>query len=74
MFELLMDPTNPSNKAQIQFGGFGIAPNKDIVMNFMHEGQNMQVSMPDPAAAVSATSNSGPRKAEPGNPHHLGTV
>merc|ERR1712066_846258 len=48
--------------------------NRDIVMNFTHEGQVLQVTSPDPDAGVSATTDGGPRKAEVGNPHHLGTV
>jgi len=73
-FELLMDPSDPTSLAQVEFQGFGVAPNRDITMSFLHEGQTMQVTMPDPDAAVAATADSGPRKAEPGNPHQLPTV
>merc|ERR1712238_118565 len=40
----------------------------------MHEGQNLQVMMADPDAAMGASAASGPRKAESGNKHHLPTV
>merc|ERR1719210_2784204 len=70
-FELLIDPTNSSQRAQIEFTGFGIAPNKDIVLNFLHEGVGLQVQMPDPDAATTA---GGIRKATPGNPNEVPTV
>jgi len=73
-FELLMDPTDATSRAQVEFLGFGVAPNKDITMSFLHEGQTMTVTMPDPDAAVAASADSGPRKAEPGNANQLPTV
>jgi len=73
-FEVLVDSSQVRKRNQVQFTGFGTAPNSDIVMNFMHEGQNVQVAMPDPNAAVGAASASGPRKADPGNRLELGTI
>lgn len=73
-FEVLVDSSQVRKRNQVQFTGFGTAPNSDIVMNFMHEGQNVQVAMPDPNAAVGAVSASGPRKADPGNRLELGTI
>lgn len=73
-FELLVDPSNSDSRAQIEFQGFGTAPNKDIVMNFLWEGQTVQMSMPDPDAAVAVSADSGPRKATPGNKYEFPTV
>jgi len=74
-FELLMDPTDATTRAQVQFMGFGTAPNGDITMTFLHEGQAVTIAMPDPEAAKGgAAAASGPRKAEPGNSNHLPTV
>lgn len=73
-FEVLVDSGHTDKRSQVEFAGFGIAPNSDILMNFMHEGQQVQVAMPDPNAAVGVAAASGPRKADPGNRLELGTV
>merc|ERR1719210_1221684 len=73
-FDLLIDPSDSSKRAQIEFTGFGTAPNKDIVLNFKHEGVGLQVQMPDPDAAAVAAEGGGLRKATPGNPNELPTV
>jgi len=84
-FDLLVDALDGSipKKAEIEFLGFGLAPGaasgpdaaaRELVLNYLHEGQVAQVQMPDPDAAVAATSNSGPRKATPGNKLEVPTV
>jgi len=73
-FELLVDPANSTERAQIQFQGFGTAPNKDITMSFLWEGQTVTMTLPDPDAAIVATADSGPRKATPGNKYEFPTV
>merc|ERR1719394_1065426 len=73
-FEVLVDSSKVRERKQVEFNGFGTAPNGDILINFMHEGQQVQVSMPDPNAAVGSSAKSGPRKADPGNRLELGTV
>merc|ERR1712038_1013274 len=73
-FEVLVDSAQTGKRSQVQFTGFGTAPNSDILLNFMHEGQQVQVAMPDPDAAVGAAKASGPRKADPSNRLELGTV
>merc|ERR1711879_621506 len=57
-FELLVNPNDSTDRAQIEFQGFGTAPNRDIVMNFLWEGQTVQMAMADPDAAVSASVDS----------------
>merc|ERR1719394_2341795 len=64
-FEVLVDSSKVRERKQVEFTGFGTAPNSDILINFMHEGQQVQVSMPDPNAAVGSSAKSGPRKADP---------
>merc|ERR1719512_207427 len=73
-FEVLVDSSQVRKRNQVEFTGFGTAPNSDILISFMHEGQQVQVTMPDPNAAVGASKASGPRKADPGNRMELGTV
>jgi len=73
-FQIVLDPENINERAEVEFLGFGKAPNGDIVLNYLHEGQAMQVTMPDPDAAAAKSTDGGPRKAEPGNPMHLPTV
>jgi biotin carboxyl carrier protein len=73
-FDVLPDPTNLSKRSQVEFLGFGTAPNKDILLNYLHEGQLVQVSMTDPNAVAGTAVASGPRKADPGNRLELGTV
>merc|ERR1712093_661218 len=73
-FEVLMEPPYVNKKTQIEFTGFGKAPNGDLTLNFLHEGAGVQVTTPDPDAAVVASAASGPRKATPGNKHELPTI
>merc|ERR1712151_529735 len=73
-FELLTDPTDSSKRVQIEFTGFGKAPNNDITLNFLHEGVGLQFQMADPDAAVAATAAGGIRKATPGNANEVPTV
>lgn len=73
-FELLSDPDVVSKRARVTFKGFGKAPNGDLLLNYLMEGQSLQVAMRDPDASVGATANSGPRKATPGNPHELACI
>lgn len=71
-FEILTDLAG--KKAQIEFQGFGKAPNGDLAVRFLFEGQTVQFFKPDPNAAVSATATSGPRKATPGDKYQLACV
>lgn len=73
-FELLVDPSDSTYRTQVQFQGFGTAPNRDITMGFLHEGVAVQVTLPDPDAALATSANSGPRKATPGNKYELAAV
>jgi len=73
-FQLLVDSGAVRQRNEVQFTGFGTASNSDIVMTFLHEGQSVQVTMPDPDAAKGAVAKSGPRKADPGNLMELGTL
>merc|ERR1719203_2446018 len=73
-FEVLPDSSKVRERKQVEFTGFGTSPKSDILINFMHEGQQVQVSMADPNAAVGSSAKSGPRKADPGNRLELGTV
>eukprot|EP00406_Dinophysis_acuminata_P045001 CAMPEP_0179302186 /NCGR_PEP_ID=MMETSP0797-20121207/47933_1 /TAXON_ID=47934 /ORGANISM="Dinophysis acuminata, Strain DAEP01" /LENGTH=579 /DNA_ID=CAMNT_0021011705 /DNA_START=16 /DNA_END=1755 /DNA_ORIENTATION=- len=73
-FDMLVDPADGSKRVQVEFTGFGTAPNKDILLNFKHEGVGLQVQMADPDAAAAATDAVGLRKATPGNPNELPTV
>jgi biotin carboxyl carrier protein len=60
-----------SHPAQLKFEGFGKAPNGDITMSFLNEGISVQVTKPDPNAAVGKSAKSGPAKADPGNKNHV---
>merc|ERR1719160_1065258 len=60
-----------SHPAQLKFEGFGKAANGDITMTFLNEGTSIQVTKPDPNAAVGAAASSGPAKADPGNKNHV---
>jgi len=73
-FELLKDPADVAKRLQVEFAGFGKAPNGDVTMSYMYEGQIVKVALPDPDAAVGSTTISGPRKATPGNAHELACV
>lgn len=73
-FEILHGTSNVAQRALVEFGGFGTAPNGDILMQFLHRGTGITVQMADPAAAVSAKSDGGPRKATPGDPYQLACV
>jgi biotin carboxyl carrier protein len=73
-FQVFTDPLDITKKQEIEFTGFGKAPNGDITMNFLREGMPVSFETPDPDAAVAASGASGPRKAEAGNPDHLATI
>jgi len=62
------------SKKDIVFEGFGKMPNGDLTLRYLLDGQTVQFAKPDPDAAVSATAKSGPRKATPGDKHHLACV
>ena len=56
--------------------GFGLAPgaasgpessSRELVLSYLHEGQTVQVQLPDPEAASAASSKGGMKKATPGN-------
>eukprot|EP00439_Symbiodinium_sp_Y106_P030902 s1515_g3.t1 len=85
-FQILMDKLDGElpKKEEIQFVGFGLAPGaasgpqslaRELVLSFLHEGQTVQVQLPDPdAVASAAAAGSGPRKATPGNKFEVPTV
>jgi biotin carboxyl carrier protein len=73
-FQVLLDPSDSANRAEITFTGFGKAPNGDITINYLVEDVARTFTMPDPDAAVAATGKSGPRKATPGDPNELPTI
>eukprot|EP00928_Gymnodinium_smaydae_P075083 TRINITY_DN580_c0_g3_i2.p1 TRINITY_DN580_c0_g3~~TRINITY_DN580_c0_g3_i2.p1 ORF type:complete len:1332 (+),score=271.44 TRINITY_DN580_c0_g3_i2:485-3997(+) len=73
-FDLLPNAACPTKRAQVEFTGFGKAPNGDITMGFMMEGVTSEVRMRDPAAAVNAGAEAGLRKATPGNPLELACI
>lgn len=73
-FQVLVDSGYVRQRNEVQFNGFGTALNGDITMTFTHEGQQVQVNMADPNAAIGAAGSSGPRKADPGNHMEVGTV
>jgi biotin carboxyl carrier protein len=70
-FEVFDKPGDLLSREQVEFTGFGKAPNGDITMGFKVKGAVVTTTMPDPDAAVAATADSGPRKATPGNIHEL---
>jgi len=72
-FEVLHGTSNVAVRANVEFGGFGKMPNGDIMLNFIHKGQGISVSQPDPNAAA-VTKASGPRKATPGDKTQLACV
>jgi biotin carboxyl carrier protein len=73
-FEVFDKPGDLSSKEQIEFTGFGKAPNGDITMGFKIRGVEIQTSMADPDAAIAASSDGGPRKATPGNMYELACI
>lgn len=73
-FALLHGTTNVSQRAQVRFGGFGTAPNGDVLMSFLHKGSEIKVQLEDPNAAIGAQPTDGPRKASPGNVYELAAV
>lgn len=85
-FQVLMDKLDGKlpKKEEIKFVGFGLAPGvasgpeslgRDLVLSFLHEGQTVQVQLPDPDAAASAAATAGGnRKATPGNKLEVPTV
>jgi biotin carboxyl carrier protein len=71
-FEIVTDAEHPiTKKAQVEFQGFGKAPNGDITLSYLMEGQTIQVAMDDPDAVVGGATKSGPRRATPGDPNQL---
>eukprot|EP00933_Yihiella_yeosuensis_P071818 TRINITY_DN80059_c0_g1_i1.p1 TRINITY_DN80059_c0_g1~~TRINITY_DN80059_c0_g1_i1.p1 ORF type:complete len:1309 (-),score=305.53 TRINITY_DN80059_c0_g1_i1:114-4040(-) len=82
-FQILVDGAETSNRADIEFVGFGLAPGeasgpasagRELVLSFLHEGKVAQVQIPDPDAAVATSAKSGPRKATPGNKLEVPTM
>merc|ERR1712046_492317 len=72
-FELLTDHSNVSKQEQIEFLGFGQAANSDITLNFLHNGQTIQMEVPDPNQKSFSAAVSGPRRVDSSNPLELGT-
>merc|ERR1719387_1368294 len=72
-FELLHDTSNVSQREIVDFGGFGTAPNGDILMAFHYKGKQVSVQIPDPDASMK-TVTAGPRKATPGDPNQLACI
>jgi len=70
-FEVFDVPGDFSSREQVEFTGFGKAPNGDITMGFKIKGAVIQTSLPDPDASIAAKSDGGPRKATPGNIYEL---
>jgi biotin carboxyl carrier protein len=70
-FEVFDKPGDLTSKEQIEFTGFGKAPNGDITMGYKVRGVEIKTQMADPDAAVGATADSGPRKATPGDKYQL---
>jgi hypothetical protein len=62
------DVIGPAGMEELQFDGFGKAPNGDITLSFLHHGASVQVQTADPNAASGSKKDSGPAKADPGNP------
>jgi len=73
-FELLHGTTNVSQTAKVRFGGFGTAPNGDVLMSFLHKGSKITCQVEDPDALLKAQPTDGPRRATPGNIHELAAV
>merc|ERR1712151_1157041 len=70
-FEVFDKPGDLLSKEQIEFTGFGKAPNGDITMGFKIRGVEIKTTMADPDAAIAVTADSGPRKATPGDKYQL---
>jgi biotin carboxyl carrier protein len=66
-FELIGDPVVVSNRAQVEFQGFGKTANGEISLKYLIEGASMEVALPDPTAAATNVAKAGPRKATPGD-------
>jgi biotin carboxyl carrier protein len=73
-FEVLDKPGDVTSREQVEFTGFGQAPNGDISMGFKVRGVEIKTNMADPDAVVSASSASGPRKATPGDKYQLACI
>jgi biotin carboxyl carrier protein/biotin carboxylase len=73
-FEIFDQPGDLLSREQVEFTGFGKAPNGDIEMGFKIKGAVVVTTLPDPDANISATVASGPRKATPGNKHELACI
>jgi biotin carboxylase/biotin carboxyl carrier protein len=72
-FEVFDKPGDVFSKEQVEFMGFGTAPNNDITMGFKIRGHVIQTQTADPLASVSVTA-SGPRKATPGDKYQMGCI
>merc|ERR1719440_1737351 len=73
-FEVFDKPGDILSREQVDFMGFGKAPNGDITMGFKIKGNVVTTTMADPDAQVSAAAASGPRKATPGDKHQLACI
>merc|ERR1719213_1198935 len=68
-FEVLDKPGDLWSREQVEFTGFGKAPNGDITMGFKTKGAVVTTKLPDPNTDV--TCEEGNRKATPGNEYEL---
>jgi biotin carboxyl carrier protein len=69
-FELLSDPADYTERVQVTFGGFAVAPDGNVTLNFQHGGTRTAVTMA-PDKEVGDAGNV--RKADPGNAEELAT-
>merc|ERR1719316_143509 len=58
-FEVFDKPGDLRSREQVEFTGFGSAPNGDITMGFKIKGNVVTFQTADPDAAVKATADSG---------------
>jgi len=72
-FDMLTDNSDVSKQEQMEFLGFGKASGGDITMNFLHDGQTIQMALPDPNQQSFTAAVAGPRRADSSNPLELGT-
>jgi len=70
-FEVFDKPGDLTSREQVDFTGFGTAPNGDITLGFKIKGAVVTTTMADPDLVVSAKADSGPRKAAKGDKHQL---
>merc|ERR1719460_3098640 len=73
-FEVLDKPGDLWSREQVEFTGFGKAPTGDLTLGFKIKGAVVTTKMPDPDAVIAATSDSGPRKATPGDKYQLACI